>query len=333
MITVVTGASGHIGGNLVRELMKQGRKVRAVIGKDDRAVRGLDVEVVSADIADLNSLTRAFKGAGTVFHLAGVISIDGDKDGSVRKANVAGVENIIKACIKCNTGRLVHFSSIHAYSSFPIEEEINETRCLALSEDCHAYDRSKAAGQELMQQACKKGLNAVVVNPTGVIGPYDFKPSRMGSFFLDIYHGKFPALVNGGFNWVDARDVSIGAILAEAKGRCGESYILGGKWAHICEVAGLISELTGKKVPKFITPMWLAEIAAKVNCMIPLISDKKRKFTPESIETLASHKYISSKKAEIELGYICRPLEESIKDTFDWFEKNGMLNENKSKGK
>ena len=331
MLTAVTGASGHIGGNLVRELLNQGRKVRAVIGKDDRAVRGLDVEIVSADIADVNSLINAIRGADSVFHLAGVISIDGDKDGSVRKANVTGVENIIEACIKCETGKLVHFSSIHAYASFPENEYIDESRCLSLSAECHAYDRSKAEGQELVQKACIKGLNAVVVNPTGVIGPFDFKPSRMGSFFLDIYHGKFPALVDGGYNWVDVRDVCIGAILAEEKGRCGESYILGGKWAHICEVAGLISEFTGKNVPKFITPMWLAGIAAKAACMIPAISDKKRKFTPESMETLNSHKLISSKKAETELGYTSRPLEESIKDTFEWFSGNGMLNNGKNK--
>ncbi len=330
MLTAVTGASGHIGGNLVRELLKQGRKVRAVIGKDDRAVRGLDLEIVSADITDEKSLTNAFKGADSVFHLAGVISIDGDKDGSVHRANVAGVGNVIKVCIKCGAGRLVHFSSIHAYSSFPENEYIDETRCLSLSAECHAYDRSKAEGQELIQKACMKGLKAVVVNPTGVIGPFDFKPSRMGSFFLDIYHGKFPALVDGGYNWVDVRDVCIGAILAEEKGRCGESYILGGKWAHICEVASLISEFTGKSVPKFITPMWLAGIAAKAACMIPSISDKKRKFTPESMETLDSHKLITSKKAETELGYTCRPLEESIKDAFEWFGRNGMLNQRKN---
>jgi dihydroflavonol-4-reductase len=333
MLTAVTGASGHIGGNLVRELLKRGRTVRAVIGKDDRAVRGLGIEVLSADIADINSLTRALKGADSVFHLAGVISVDGDKDGSVRKANVAGVENVIKACVECGTGKLVHFSSIHAYSSFPVEEEIDETRCLALSEDCHAYDRSKAEGQELVRKACAGGLNAVIVNPTGVIGPFDFKPSRMGSFFLDIYHGKFPALVDGGYNWVDARDVSIGAILAEEKGKCGESYILGGNWAHICEVADLISKFTGRKVPKIATPMWLAGIAAKIAYKFPTISGKKRKFTPESIDTLDSHKYISSKKAELELGYSCRPLEETIKDTFAWFEKNGMLDSRKQNGR
>jgi dihydroflavonol-4-reductase len=325
MVTAVTGASGHIGGNLVRELLKQGREVRAVIGKDDRAVRGLDVEIVSADIFDLDSLSKALKGAGSVFHLAGVISVDGDKDGSVRKTNVEGVENIIKVCMKSGVERLVHFSSIHAYSSFPENEEINESRCLSLSEDCHAYDRSKAEGQKLVQKACNNSLNAVIVNPTGVIGPYDFKPSRMGSFFLDIYHRKYPALVDGGYNWVDARDVAAGAILAEKNGKCGESYILGGKWVHLCDVAELISEVTGKSVPKFATPIWLADVAAKIAYKFPTISGRKRKFTPESIDTLNSHKLISSKKAETELGYSHRPFEESIKDTFEWFKKNGML--------
>lgn len=325
MLTAVTGASGHIGGNVVRELLKKGRKVRAVIGKDDRAVRGLDVEIVSADIADIDSLLKAFKGADSVYHLAGVISVDGDKDGSVRKANVAGVQNIINACIKSGTSNLVHFSSIHAYSTYPVDQDIDETRSLALSESCHAYDRSKAEGQELIQKACIKGLNAVVVNPTGVIGPYDFKPSRMGSFFLDIYHGRFPALVNGGYNWVDARDVAIGAILAEEKGKCGESYILGGSWVHICDVAALIEKTTGRKVPKFATPLWLAGIAAQVSCMMPFNSGKNKKFTPESIDTLGSHKNISCRKAQTELGYSTRSLEETIRDTFDWFEKNGML--------
>ena len=191
-VTVVTGASGHIGGNLVRALLAEGRAVRCLVRKDRRALEGLDVETVEGDIFDPGSLRRLMKGAGTVFHLAGRISIAGAEGGLVEKTNVGGVQNIVEACLDAGVDRLVHVSSIHAFDTHPNDVMIDETRALALGPEHMPYDRSKARGQTVVLEAAAKGLNAVVVNPGAVVGPFDFKVSRMGEVFLDIALSRLP---------------------------------------------------------------------------------------------------------------------------------------------
>ena len=230
MITAVTGASGHIGGNLVRELLAQKRKVRCLVRQDRRALEGLPVETVEGEIFDQEAMARLLEGAGTLFHLAGRISIVGAEGGLVERTNVLGVRGVVQACLAAGVRRLVHVSSIHAFQSEPSDQVIDETRALSLSPDHMVYDRSKARGQLEVLEGVKKGLDAVIVNPGAVVGPNDFKPSRMGEVFLDIYHRRLPALLDGGYNWVDARDVAAGALAAERQGRTGECYLLTGHW-------------------------------------------------------------------------------------------------------
>lgn len=170
MITAVTGGSGHIGGNLVRALLEQGREVRCLVRNDRRALEGLDVETVKGDIFDMDSLVKLFSGAGTVFHLAGRISIAGGEGGLVEKTNVGGVRNIVEACIKAGVKRLVHCSSIHAFSTYPNDQVIDETRTLATEKKHIAYDKSKAMGQLEVLEGVKRGLDAVIINPGACSG-------------------------------------------------------------------------------------------------------------------------------------------------------------------
>ena len=327
MVTAVTGGSGHIGGNLVRALLEQGREVRCLVRNDRRALEGLDVEMVEGDIFDMDSLAKLFSGAGTVFHLAGRISIAGAECGLVEKTNVGGVRNIVEACFKAGIKRLVHCSSIHAFSTHPNDQVINETRTLATGKKHITYDRSKAKGQLEVLDGVKRGLDAVIFNPGAVLGPNDFKVSRMGEVILDIYHNRLPSLVDGGYNWVDARDVADGALAAEKKGRCGESYLLTGLWVHICDVSSLIGRLTGRKTPQGATPMWLVSFASYFNVFFSKLRNKTPKFTPSAMKSIQMHRYISHRKATDELGYKPRPFEETIKDTLEWFRSAGMLEE------
>lgn len=324
-MTVVTGASGHIGGNLVRALLAEERKVRCLVRKDRRALDGLDVETVEGDIFDPESLRRLMAGAGTVFHLAGRISIVGSEGGLVEKTNVDGVRNIVQACAEAGVDRLVHVSSIHAFSTHPNDEMIDETRELARGPEHMPYDRSKAGGQTVVLEAVARGLDAVIVNPGAVVGPYDFKPSRMGEVFLDICLSRLPALIDGGYNWVDARDVAAGAIAAEKKGRRGESYLLTGHWVHICEVSGIIARLTGRKTPMMATPLWLAGLASYFSLAAGALSGKTPKFTPGAIRSIQMHRHISHEKATRELGYAPRGFEQTVRDTLEWFREAGML--------
>jgi dihydroflavonol-4-reductase len=325
MITAVTGASGHLGGNLVRALLAEGRTVRVLVRSDRRSLDGLDVQLVEGDVFGLHSLRALVDGAETVFHLAGRISIAGAEGGLVQRTNVDGVRNVVQACRDAGVRRLVHCSSIHAFNSHPNDRLIDESRDLALGPGHAPYDRSKAEGQMVVLDAVKQGLDAVIVNPSAVVGPFDYKPSRMGSVFLDIFQGRLTMLIDGGYNWVDARDVSRGAILAEQKGRIGESYLLTGHWMHICEVSRIIGQVTGRATAQAAAPIWIAFAASWFSLAWGKVRGRTPKFTPAAIVAIQSHRHVSHEKSTRELGYAPRPFEETVRDTMEWFRSAGML--------
>ncbi len=326
-IIAVTGGSGHVGGNLVRELLARGRTVRALVRGDRRALEGLPVQLVEGDILDREALRRLVDGVDTVFHLAARISVVGAEGGRVERINVEGTRLVAAACLEGSVRRLVHFSSIHAFHSEPADGVIDETRAPATGPREMAYDRSKALGKLEVLRGVERGLDAVIVHPTAVIGPHDFKVSRMGEVLLDIYHRRLPALIDGGYNWVDARDVAAGAIAAGERGRTGESYLLSGHWVHICEVSRIISRLTGQRTPCAATPVWAALPAAGLSLAWGRLRGRTPKFTPEAVRSLGKHRLISHEKASRELGYHPRPFEETVQDTLAWFREAGLLTE------
>jgi dihydroflavonol-4-reductase len=266
------------------------------------------------------------RGAETVFHLAGRISIVGAEGGLVERTNVGGVRNVVEACLKTGIRRLVHCSSIHAFSTYPSGELIDETRALALGPEHMPYDRSKAMGQTVVLEAVRsRGLDAVVINPAAVVGPHDYKLSRMGEVLLDIYLRRLPALIDGGYNWVDVRDVVAGALAAERRGRTGECYLLTGHWVHICEVSRLISRLTGRKTPQAATPLWLAMPVSYLSLAWGRLRGKVPKFSPGAVRSIQMHRHISHAKASRELGYQPRPFEDTVRDTLGWFKEAGLI--------
>jgi len=327
MDVAVTGATGHLGGNLVRALLEEGRSVRVLVRSDRRAIDGLPVEVVEGDVLDPEALARLFRGVGTVFHLAARISIVGSEGGLVERTNVGGPRNAVRACREAGVGRLVHVSSIHAFDTDPSDREIDETRAPALDAHHMAYDRSKAMGQAVVLEAVREGLDAVIVNPAALLGPHDHKISRMGEVLLDIYHRRLPALIDGGYNWVDVRDVVSGILAAERRGRTGECYLLTGHWAHVCELSALVAELTGRKTPRGRTPLWLAMVASYPALWWGLLRGRAPKFSPGAIRSIRMHRHISHAKATAELGYEPRPLRDTVRDTLEWFRGEGLLDE------
>jgi dihydroflavonol-4-reductase len=323
MVTI-TGASGHIGANLVRALIEQGREVRAIVYRDRRALEGLDVEQMQADILDRQSLERAFRGCETVYHLAVHISISKRDAAVAARVNLEGTRNVVEACRTAGVKRLMHFSSIHALSALPRGETIDEKRPLA-GEEAPAYDRSKAEADRLVLRAVREGLNAVVLNPTAVLGPHDYKPSYMGRTLLSIYHGDLKALVRGGFDWVDVRDIVHGALQAEGRAEAGERYLLSGNWLPVSDLARLVEEVAGRRVRRFVFPLWLARTGVPFVSLLASLRKTEPLFTGESLHALRNHRYVSHEKASRELGYRPRPLPVTIRDTFSWFEERGYL--------
>lgn len=324
MTVLVTGATGHIGANLVRALADAGRPVRALVHRDGRALEGMPVERVSGDVRDPASLARAVGGSETVFHLAARITIGGDPAAEVRAVNVEGTRNVVEACLRHGVRRLVHFASIHALSAHPAGEMVDEARPPA-GPDAPLYDQTKAEGLGAVLEGVGRGLNAVALMPTAVIGPADLAPSRMGQVLLDVYHGRLPALVEGGFDWVDVRDVVAGALAAERRGTRGGRYILSGRWLSLEGLAALVARVRGARPPGLVCPMWLARAAAPLALGWSRLSGTRPIFTPAALHALRNHRHVSHERAVRELGWEPRPLEETIADTFEWFGRAELL--------
>ncbi len=324
MSVLVTGATGHIGCNLVRALLAKGRRVRVLLHRSRLGIEGLDVETVHGDVLDLDSLVRAFDGAEVIYHLAGYISLLPSDRPVMEAVNIQGVRNVVEACLRTGVRRLVHFSSIHAIKDTP-ERVIDETCDLVDSPQAPAYDRSKAAGEREVFKGLDRGLDAITISPTGVIGPHDYRPSHFGQALLYMAQGKLPALIAGGFNWVDARDVVAGAITAEAQAPSGSKYLLSGHWVSVPEIAAITSELTGVPAPGFVCPPWLALCGAPFLGAFDRIRGRQPLYTAMSIKSLQYHRHISHEKASRELGYQPRPFRETLQDALSWFEQAGML--------
>jgi len=324
MTVVVTGASGHIGANLVRALLDRDRPVRAMVYRDTRALDGLPVDLVEADLLDRDSLVRAFHGADLVYHLAARISIAGDDGGMVSRVNVEGTRNVVAACLQCGVRRMVHFSSIHALRQKPLDQPIDETRP-RVGEEAYPYDKSKARAEAEALAGNREGLEVVVLNPVGVIGPGDFKPSAMGQVFLDLYHRRLHGLVNGGFTWVDVRDVVSSAVRAAEAGTPGQTYLLGGPWLSIRDLAQTAAEVTGVRAPLLTAPMWIARLAAPPALLAARLTGTRPLFTPEALGALRANRRVEWGKAAHELGHTARPMRETVEDVYSWFESHGGM--------
>lgn len=323
-MVAVTGASGHVGANLVRMLLQRGETVRVLLHGPSASLADLEIERVQGDILDTDSLAQLFAGCAVGYHLAALISITGSQNGRVEQLNVQGAANAAKAAREAGVGRYVHVSSIHAFAHAP-EAAVNETTARADAE-APPYDRSKAEGERMVQREVGLGLPAVVVNPTGVIGPADFGPSRMGQTVLAMARGRLPGVVNGGFNWVDVRDVCQSVLAAAEKGRVGEGYILGGRWASMAEVGQIVAAAAGRSPPPFAAPRWLAEWSAPLAQWAQTAMGVEPLFTPEGLYCLyQGSRHVSIAKAEAELGHTPRPLEDTLADTVQWFRDQGKL--------
>ena len=317
---LVTGAAGHIGNVLVRQLLADGSQVRALIlpGEDARALDGLNIEKVPGNVLDPASLLRAFKGVDVVYHLAGIISIMPGRDDLMRSVNIQGTKNILEAARQCKVKRVLYTSSIHALSR-NCEGVIDEQVPFDPHNQAGEYDRTKAEASVAVLKAVRNGLDAVIVCPTGVIGPNDYRRSEMGELLREWMQKKTHILIEGAYDFVDVRDVARGMILAIQKGRRGEVYILSGEQIKLNHMKQLVQKAMGFSTATINIPLWLARLFARVSPLYYRLTRQIPKFTAYSLETVCGNSVISSAKAKHELGYYARPLFKTIADTIQWW--------------
>lgn len=323
-MNLVTGATGHLGNVLIRTLLEKGEKVRAlVLPKDNLTpLEGLDVEIVHGNVLEPKSLEPALQGADVAYHLAAMISIMPGKNELVQQVNVEGTRNMLAAAKKVDLRRFVYTSSIHAIQRAPHGTTIDESLPYDPHNPYGAYDTSKAQASLLVEQAARDGLDAVLVCPTGVIGPYDFHVSLLGAWFLSYWKHKPVQYFEGGYDYVDVRDVASGMIAAAEKGRSGESYLLSGGYMSNDDLAKLGRQLVGGTYRLLKLPLGLIQFLAHLLPHYYRASKKSPLLTPYSVEVLQSNASISHAKATRELGYQPRSLQDSLRDALMWFKEN-----------
>ena len=332
MTVLVTGATGHLGNNVVRALLARGRKVRALVHSESASLDGLDVEKRPGDILDRPSLDRAFEGVEAVYHFAGVVSIVPSDGPRVIRANTLGTRNVVDACLAHGVKKLVHASSIHALTPGGSNGVTDESCAPNDEAGAPSYDRSKTAGEAEILAGVARGLDAVIVNPTGVIGPHDYVPHLAGRALIDMYLGKLPMNVAGGFNWVDARDVAAGTLAAEARGRTGENYLLSGHWAPMPDIAAMMERATGHRGPWLIAPLWLARVGLPFIGAYANLTGSQPLYTGPSLRALTEHRECNNAKARAELGFAPRPLERTIAETLAFYAQAGLLERGAKRG-
>ncbi len=320
----VTGASGHLGNVLVRELLRRGKQVRVLLepGDEARALSGLPVERVEGDVLRPETLARAFVGTEVVFHLAGVVSISSLDIELVRTVNIDGTRNVVEAVRRAGVRRLVYTSSVHALTEPGRGGVLTEEAGYDPEEAPGDYGKAKAAASRIVLDAVKDGLDAVIVNPVYVLGPHDYRLSEIGELIVMFARFPVPAGMDGCYDFIDVRDVAIGHVLAAEGGRKGESYLLSGSRMTVRELMRILAGLAGRAPPRIFIPLPVAAVFAAFAPVFEKLTRRRALLTPYAVHTLAVDFEIRDRKAREELGHAPRPIDQTLADAWAWMKGN-----------
>ena len=329
----VTGASGFIGSNLVRELRARGHHVKVLVrpGSFLSSLAGLEFERVMGDVGDRELLEREIKGCHWCFHAAASYHLWLRDYKPMYATNVEGTRNVIEAAAKAGCWRIVYTSTVGCIGlPAAVRGVINpadEFRSISESQLSNHYKRSKWLAENIAADFARKGLPVVIVNPTAPVGPCDVKPTPTGQVIVDFLNRRLPAYLDTGLNWVHVRDVAIGHILAAEKGNVGGRYILGnadGNWT-MHETLATLEEITGIPAPRIKIPYWVALTAAYINETNAFLTGKPPR-APLAGVRMARHKmWFNPAKAIHELGLPQTPVKQALADAVEWFRVNGYV--------
>ena len=318
---LVTGAGGHIGNVLVKYLYQKGHKdLRLFVQQteDISYIQKYAKEVVRGDIRDPFAVSGAVRGCEYVFHLAGLVKISGVRKKLVYEVNHGGTKSVVDACLEKGVKRLLYVSSVHALRE-PESGHIDETLDPGMNTLNGAYAKSKAMATIEVMSALQKGLDAVIVFPSGVIGPYDFRASYTGSAIKGYIDGqKTQYYFDGKYDFVDVRDVADGIYRAWKYGEKGQGYIISGSVSSLEEIICAVEDSTGNTIKRRRIPYLLVKAAAMLAPVYYTMARKKPILSKYSIDVLMSNSDISSDKAKAQLGYHPRPLMRTIRDMVRW---------------
>jgi len=333
MKAFVTGASGFIGSNLVRELVARGHRVKALLrpNSDERGLGGVEFERVTGDVLDRKLLERGIEGCDWCFHVAASYHLWMRDYAPMYAVNVEGTRNVLEAAGKVGCRRIVYTSTVGCIGlPKPVDGKFTPTTeldAIASEQLSNHYKCSKWQAECLAVKLVKNGLPIVIVNPTAPIGPGDVKPTPTGQVIVDFLNRKLPAYLDTGLNWVHVRDVAAGHILAAEKGEIGERYILGnkeGNWT-MKKALAVLAEVSGIPAPKWEIPYRVALAAAHVDEMISRFTHRPPR-APLAGVRMARHKmWFNPAKAIRVLQLPQTPSRQAFADAVEWFRANGYV--------
>ena len=324
-IYIVTGASGFLGNNIIRMLEHDDNaEVRAFVlnGESISSLNNLKCSIYYGDVTKADTLNSVFEGSGDaeifVIHCAAVVYIKSKYNSRVYDVNVNGTKNIVDKVLEYNA-KLIYVSSVHAIPEKSDGNLISEVSIFNPDDVVGLYAKTKAeAARYVMDSVKDKGLNACIVHPSGILGPYDFSNSHLTALVREIVRGKLPMCVKGGYDFVDVRDVAKGIIMACDKGKMGECYIMSGDFVSIKKLADLVCDVVGRKRIKVVLPIIIAKIVAPFYEMYYNVKKKTPLFTKYSLYTLSSNSNFSNEKAKRDLGFVTRDITDTVRDMVMW---------------
>jgi dihydroflavonol-4-reductase len=326
MTTLLTGATGFVGSAVLRELVRAGRPVRALVrpGSDRRNLDGVQVEIVDGDLTDPASLEHAVKGCEALFHVAADYRLWVPDPDRMHSINVEGTRNLMRAAVAAGVRRVVYTSSVATLGYHSDGTPADEKTASTLEDMIGPYKRTKfLAEAEVRNLADREGLPAVIVNPSTPVGPGDIKPTPTGRMIVDAASGRMPAYVDTGLNLVHVDDVARGHLLAMERGRIGERYILGGENLTLREILAEVAAITGRRPPLLrLSHQWVIPYAV-LSEFLAGFSGKAPRVTLDALRMSRKKMFFSSEKAKTDLGYRHRPVIEALRDAVGWFRANG----------
>lgn len=323
---IITGAAGHLGSTIIRLLKDTGCKIYGLLLPDEvPVVENSNIHYVRGDVCRTKTLSSLFadsdEDAITVIHAAGIISISQKVSPLMQKVNVDGTKNMVQICKEKGVDRFVYVSSVHAIPEKANHDTICEVGSFSPDSVTGGYAKTKAEASQIVMNASKNGFPAVIVHPSGIIGPYDNGKNHLIQLVSEYISGKLHACVKGGYDFVDARDVAKGCLLAAEKGETGQCYILSGHYFTIKELLARVGNYCNKK-PLPTVPMPIVKLLAPCVEAFASMAGKRPLFTRYSLYTLSSNGKFSNQKARTELGYVPRGIDDTIRDMTNWIMKN-----------
>src|SRR5438094_125996 len=327
MTVLVTGASGHLGANLVRRLLDEGTRVRVLARPEagNAALAGLDVETVWGDLRDLDATRAAVRGCPRVYHCAAKVSTGTGQVAEIHGCNVVGSRHLLRAALEAGVERVVVTGSFSAVGHVPGRPS-DETDAVNPFERMLPYQRSKVAVEHACLTAVANGLDVVIATSCAIVGPHDYKPSPMGRVLLDFARGRLRAYIPGGFEFVAARDIVEGHRLAMDKGRAGQKYIFSTAFHTVDELMAIFERVTGRPRPRLRLPSGLMlALTEVVDAVARRVAPRAEpRFTPGAVRLLRSERRADVTKARSELGYRPTSVEDAVREAYEDFVRRGQ---------